>query len=207
MKFNKNHWYDGKFYDKFIAPNQDKAFGIVKSLIVKDSKVLDFGCGTGRLGLQLAAHCKIVDGMDLSRKNISVAKENIKNTGIINVRYFHNNIDTFFNNESRKYDYAVLSYVLHEIKVEKSTEILKKISEKCKEIIIVDYLVPRPCGIVNIMNEFVEFFAGTSHYRNFKSYVKNGGIKGLAEKSGLKILKEINNGPVTTHITVLTKII
>jgi len=25
MDENKNHWYDGLFYDKFIAPNQDKA--------------------------------------------------------------------------------------------------------------------------------------------------------------------------------------
>lgn len=206
MKENKNHWYDGKFYDKFIAPNQDKAFEIVKSLIEKDSKVLDFGCGTGRLGLQLAAYCNIVDGMDLSFRNIAVAKANIKNTGIVNVRYFHDSIDTFFKNESRKYDYAVLSYVLHEIKVEKRAEILNKISEKCKEIIIVDYLVPRPCGIVNIMNELVEFFAGTSHYRNFKSYVKNGGIQGLAGKNGLKIVREIKNEPVTAHTAILTKL-
>jgi 2-polyprenyl-3-methyl-5-hydroxy-6-metoxy-1,4-benzoquinol methylase len=205
MEYNKNHWYDGKFYDKFIAPNQDKAFGIVKSLIEKDSKVLDFGCGTGRLGLQLASHCQIVDGIDLSVKNISVAKINIRNTGIVNVRYFHSDIDTFFTNESTYYDYTVLSYVLHEIKIEKRTEILKKISEKCKKIIIVDYLVPRPFGAVSIINELVEFFAGISHYRNFKSYVKKGGIKGLAEKTGLEILREIKNEPVTTHIAVLTK--
>lgn len=205
MKENKNHWYDGKFYDKFVAPNQDKAFGIVKSLIEKDSKVLDFGCGTGRLGLQLASHCKIVDGLDLSYRNISVARENIKSSKISNVKYFHSDIDTFFNNESGIYDYAVLSYVLHEVRIGKRTDILKKISEKCGKIIIVDYLVPRPCGLTNILNELVEFFAGIRHYRNFKSYVKNSGIKGLAEKSGLEIVKEIRNEPVTSHTAVLNK--
>jgi SAM-dependent methyltransferase len=206
MKENKNHWYDGKFYDKFIAPNQDKVFGIAKTLIEKDSAVLDFGCGTGRLGLQLASHCKIIDGIDLSFRNIEVAEANIKNTGITNVRYFHNNIDTFFKNENRRYDYAVLSYVLHEVRTEKRTEILKKISEKCEKIIIIDYHVPRRCGFTNILNEFVEFFAGAGHYRNFKSYVKNGGIKGLAENAGLKIIREIENEPVTAHTAILTKL-
>ncbi|MBN1632931.1 MAG: class I SAM-dependent methyltransferase [Ignavibacteria bacterium] len=206
MKENKNHWYDGKFYDKFIAPNQDKSFDIVKTLIDKYSSVLDFGCGTGRLGLQLTSHCKIIDGIDLSYRNIEVAKTNLKNTGIVNVRYFHTNIDTFLKNENSRYDYAVLSYVLHEVRPVKRTEILKKISGICEKTIIVDYLVPRPCGFTNILNEFVEFFAGTSHYRNFKSYVKTGGIKGLAEKSGLKIIKEIENEPVTAHIAILTKL-
>ena len=53
MPENKNHWYDGLFYDKIIAPNQDRAFQIVKSLINKNSSVLDVGCGTGRLAFQL----------------------------------------------------------------------------------------------------------------------------------------------------------
>lgn len=30
---NKNHWYDGLFYDKFIAPNQDKSYRIIKKII------------------------------------------------------------------------------------------------------------------------------------------------------------------------------
>lgn len=44
---NKNHWYDGWFYDKIIAPNQDKAFASVKSLIEEKANVLDVGTGTG----------------------------------------------------------------------------------------------------------------------------------------------------------------
>lgn len=30
---NKNHWYDGWFYDLFIAPNQDRLFGQIIKLI------------------------------------------------------------------------------------------------------------------------------------------------------------------------------
>ena len=38
MNENKNHWYDGIFYDKIIAPNQDKSFRIVKNILEKDSE-------------------------------------------------------------------------------------------------------------------------------------------------------------------------
>jgi hypothetical protein len=33
MTKNKYHWYDGAFFDIFIAPNQDKLFGQIKNLI------------------------------------------------------------------------------------------------------------------------------------------------------------------------------
>jgi len=205
MKNNKNHWYDGRFYDKLIAPNQDSAFKIVKEIIEKDSKILDFGCGTGRLGLQLSEHCQLVDGVDLSYRNINVAKRNLSNTGIKNVRYFHSDISSFFREESREYDYTVLSYVIHEIDEHSRTDILNKISERSRNILIVDYLVPRKSGAVNILNELVEFFAGIEHYRNFNSFVKNGGIKGIAEICGMEIKKEVMNNPVTAHIAVLGK--
>lgn len=55
---DKKHWYDGKFYDKFIAPNQDKIFEQIIKIIAKDTLILDVGCGTGRLAFQLSGHCK-----------------------------------------------------------------------------------------------------------------------------------------------------
>lgn len=48
---NKNHWYDGLFYDKLIAPNQDRLFIQIKNLIEPGSKVIDVGCGTGSFHL------------------------------------------------------------------------------------------------------------------------------------------------------------
>ena len=56
MEENKNHWYDGIFYEKFIAPNQDKLFAQIKNIIEPDSKVIDVGCGTGNLSALLAVY-------------------------------------------------------------------------------------------------------------------------------------------------------
>jgi len=44
MGENLKHRYDGRFYDKFIAPNQDEAFRIVRELIPAGSTVPNAGC-------------------------------------------------------------------------------------------------------------------------------------------------------------------
>ena len=77
MKQNKNHWYDGWFYDVFIAPNQDRLFSLIKTIIEPNSSVLDVGCGTGRFPFTIADKSKSVLGIDLSTRNIEKAKSNL----------------------------------------------------------------------------------------------------------------------------------
>ena len=74
MTENKNHWYDGWFYDRIIAPNQDQLFAQIKELIEPQSTVIDIGCGTGRLAFTQGDHCKSVLGIDLSKRNIDRAQ-------------------------------------------------------------------------------------------------------------------------------------
>lgn len=202
---NKNHWYDGWFYDKFIAPNQDKAFSAVKELIDKGSTVLDAGTGTGRLVFQLSDKCSRVDGIDLSIKNIEKAKENLNKNPMPNVNLFHSSIEKYFSEPFIKYDYAVLSFVIHEIDESNRKNILTILSSAASKIILVDYLFPRPLNIWSMLNEAVEFAAGFGHYSNYKNYISGGGIPGLAERSGLVILNETKNSPSSAHIAVLTK--
>ena len=59
MAKNKNHWYDGWFYDTIIAPNQDKLFGQIKDLVGSQSTVIDVGCGTGRLEFSLSTSANL----------------------------------------------------------------------------------------------------------------------------------------------------
>lgn len=55
---NKNHWYDGKFYDKLIAPNPALTFVQMMRMIEPESKVIDIGCGTGRFVFKIADRAK-----------------------------------------------------------------------------------------------------------------------------------------------------
>lgn len=205
MKQNKDHWYDGLFYDIIIAPSQDKSFRLVKNIIEENSSVVDIGCGTGRLEFQLADKCKKVDGVDLSKRNIDLAKRKLNKTDLSNVSFFHYDVNKYFEEENRNYDYAVISYMIHEVDERLRIDILEKIAAHVDKIIIVDYLVPRPKSFWSYLNEAVEFLAGKDHYNNFKNYVENNGIKGLVEKSGLRIVKEIKNTPETSHIAILQK--
>ena len=205
MPTNKNHWYDGTFYDKFIAPNQDKSFQIVKSLINEDSKVIDVGCGTGRLAFQLEDKCKIIDGIDLSKRNIDLANKNLVKSPSPKISFHHEDIQNYLSSKDKIYDYSIISFVIHEINENKRVDILKLLSDKSNQIIIVDYLYPRPKTFWSLINEAVEFAAGSEHYRNYKSFISNGGINSLAEKADLKIINEIKNNPLTTHIVILSK--
>lgn len=202
---NKNHWYDGWFYDKIIAPNQDRLFRVIKNLVDEDSKIIDVGCGTGRFSFSVKDKCKSVLGIDLSKRNIARANLTLSRNPSEKISFEHMTIRDIITDGSKHFDFAVMTYVIHEVNEDERANLLNEIAEVTDKIIIGDYLFPRPGGFWNALNEVVEFAAGTDHYRNFKSYIAGEGISGLAENAVFKVIKEIKNVPFTTHIAVLVK--
>ena len=120
------------------------------------------------------------------------------------ISFIHTDISSLIA-KTEKFDYAVMTYVIHEVDESNRIELLKQLLQIADKIIIGDYLVPKPNGFWSILNDVVEFLAGSDHYNNYKNYVKNGGLKNLAEKTEMKLIKEIKNKPSTSHIVVLTK--
>jgi SAM-dependent methyltransferase len=205
MAKNKNHWYDGWFYDTIIAPNQDKLFGQIKSLVEPDSGIIDIGCGTGRLEFALADKCKSVLGIDLSKKNIDRANLTLLQRPNVKISFKHNNLSEIISNGNVHFDYAILTYVIHEVNEEEREDLLREVARIVDKIIVGDYLVPWSRGFGNYFSETIEFIAGTEHYHNFKSYVARGGIYYLANKAGLKVIDEITNHTLLNHIVILSK--
>ena len=202
---NKDHWYDGWFYDKFIAPNQDRLFGQIKDLIEPNSNIIDVGCGTGRFSFSVSDKCKSVLGIDLSRRNIERANLILAENPNDKISFQHKNISAIISGGKEQFDYAVMTYVIHEVDEEKRVNLLKETAQVADKIIIGDYLVPKPKGFWSGLNEIVEFVAGSEHYRNYKNYSANGGIYYLANKAGFKIANEIKNQPSTNHLVMLMK--
>lgn len=199
---DKKHWYDGIFYDKIIAPNQDRMFNQIKNMIKPNSNVLDIGCGTGRLSFQLSDHCNNVIGVDLSSKNIKVANTK-KNNQYSNVNFIHADGNILKNIFNDKFDYAVITYVIHEMPEAERIKFLFEVKDVSNQIIIGDYLAPQRKTIWGILNEIVEYLAGKDHYNNFKNFLSNGGIDFLIAEAGLQKIKEIKNKPQTSHIVLL----
>jgi len=204
MDQNKNHWYDGWFYDKIIAPNQDRIFKEIKNVIEPNSSVIDVGCGTGRFSFTVSDKVAKVVGLDLSKKNIDKANQilSIKNNSKIS--FHHTNLSTLIS-ENNHFDYAVMTYVIHEVNPSERITLLKEMSQIADQIIIGDYLVPVKRGFWSLLNEVVEFLAGNEHYSNFKHFIANNGLAGLVDNAGLKIIFETKNKPATSQLLVLTK--
>lgn len=201
---NKNHWYDGWFYDTLIAPNQDRMFAEIKKIIKPNSRILDVGCGTGRFSFSLADNAESIIGIDLSKKNIESAYKKLKKHPNTKISFNHTTISDLLKN-GPNFDYAVMTYVIHEVNPEERIDLLLQMSKIADKIIIGDYMVPVKKGFWNMLNEVVEYLAGSEHYRNYRHFNANNGLEGLAKKASLKIEHKINNKPTTSQILVLTK--
>ncbi len=205
MAENKNHWYDGWFYDRIIAPNQDELFAQIKGLIAPQSTVIDIGCGTGRLAFALGGHCASVLGIDLSKRNIDRAQILLQRLPNDKISFQHLNVSDTKYGGKKPFDYAILTYVIHEVNKEERIKLLNDASQIADQIIIGDYLFPRPTGLSGFISKTIEFLAGKEHYRNYRSYMADGGIHHLAGESGLRIITEVKSRRSVDQLVVLSK--
>lgn len=205
MTENKNHWYDGWFYDRVIAPNQDPLFVQVKELIDPHSTVIDVGCGTGRLAFALGNHCESVLGIDLSKRNIGRADAMLQREPNDKISFLHIPAGDLKKGVEKPFDYAVLTYVIHEVNKDERIKLLNDISLVADQIIIGDYLFPRPTGLSGFISETIEYLAGREHYRNYLTYMADGGIHHLARESGLRVVNEVKSRRSVDHLVVLVK--
>ena len=203
MPINKTHWYDGWFYDTWIAPNQDRLFKQIKGILPPHSTILDVGCGTGRLSFMLADTSHTILGIDLSKRNIDRAERRLSRAPHPAVAFDHISVREMLSDGTRHFDYAVLTYVLHEVAAEDREMLLRDIASVAERVIIADYLVPVPGGFWSLINEVVERVAGRDHYRNFRSYVARGGITGEIATMDMTLLHECKGTPRTSHLVVV----
>lgn len=200
---NKRHWYDGWIYDRMIAPNQRVPFNKIKTMIQAGSTVIDIGCGTGRMAFSIADKCSYVHAIDLSLKNIKTAATTLDALNISNIGFHHSDLNSFINAHRIHFDYAVLSYVIHELNSSERVAILRTASNIADLVIVSDH-IPETTFIAGLIREIVEFGAGPDHYRSYRNYITEGGLFPLADKCGLAILKEeLHNAHL--HIAVLKK--
>lgn len=95
-----------------------------------NKKILDVGCGAGRLAIMCAYFAKTVDAFDFSETAISLAQISAKCSQTKNVNFFVSDIKDFSSKNQKRYDLITLVGVLEHVNNPLST--LKKLNSLLK---------------------------------------------------------------------------
>jgi len=180
--------YTAKVYDRllgpFIKPIRRRVLSLVKKY--KYTSILDVCCGTGDQLKLLKSHGFEGEGVDLSDAMLEVSKKGKHRADCIKQDA------TQMHYEDDKFDLAMTAFALHEKDHSSARKIVEEMVRVTKEggnILIVDYeLSEKTSPFSKWMIYFIEWIAGGEHYRNFKSYIRKGGLPELL--SGIE-LREI----------------
>ena len=112
-----------------LGENDLKIIGMTRKYLNPNSVVLDYGCATGSIALEIASVAKEVHGIDISPNMIEVAKSkaderNIKNIGFARAEIF----DESLGKES--FDVILSLSILH--LVEDSAQVIDRINQLLK---------------------------------------------------------------------------
>ena len=181
----EEYQYSAKVYDPilfpFIRPIRNKVISLVKKYQYKS--ILDVCCGTGDQLKLLKEQGFEGQGIDLSDAMLRIAAKGEHAANCIEQDA------TQMHYENAKFDLVMTAFSLHEkshTSARKIVEEMFRVTSKDGDILIVDYeLSDRTSVLSKALIYFIEWVAGGEHYRNFKSYIKKGGLPELL--SGIKL--------------------
>jgi len=194
-KLSRKGWYDGWFYAWFIDSNFTSFRNRIFKYIDQDKKIIDVGCGTGGFSLKMAERSNFVLGIDISKKQIDIAQKRLDQSDRTNAKFIHTNATDLKNHIDEKFDFAILTFVVHEVPQAIRVRILTHIKECASNVLILDYHLPMAKNFSGYSIRLTEFLAGRDHYKNFLDYNARGGLTPLLEEAGLEIVQDKINRP------------
>ena len=182
----EEYQYSAKFYDRllylFIRDIRIRVIKVVKEYQYKT--ILDVCCGTGDQLKLLREHGFDGEGVDISDAMLTIAqngkiKANCKHQDASKMHY-----------EDAKFALVMTAFALHEKDHDTARKIVEemvRVVAKGGDILIVDYeLSEKTSALSKMLIYFIEWLAGGEHYRNFRSYIKKGGLPDLLSGITLK---------------------
>ena len=151
-------------------------------------KVIDVCCGTGAQVLEYGRHNINAIGIDSSQDMLRMATRNRMKHKMMNVSFQLANA-AYLPFPDDCFDYATVSFALHDKEKSIRYQIIsemKRIVKKDGALILIDFQVPLPKNVWAVFVRIIEFLAGGSHYRGFKDYLANGGLKDILNNHDLK---------------------
>jgi len=200
VKKVKEYQYSAKFYDgilfPFIRPIRNRVISLVKQYCY--GSILDVCCGTGDQLKLLKQHGFAGEGIDISDAMLNVAGKGEHKADCIRQDA------TQMLYKDAKFDLVMTAFALHEKDhdtAQKIVEEMLRVTAEGGDMLIVDYeLSEKTSTLSKILIYFIEWLAGGEHYRNFRSYIKKGGLPELL--SGIT-LAEVERHYFARHGIVL----
>jgi ubiquinone/menaquinone biosynthesis C-methylase UbiE len=181
MLADKSLFFYGPIYHRLFDPQLAEARRVAVDLIAEGSSVFDIGCGTGLLGVSLAAQkkCRVV-GLDLSLRMLAYARRSNPRP---EVTFVHGDATDLSGYADRSFDFATLLMLVHELPASQQALVLRGALRVARRVIIIDAAVPLPRNAGGIGIRIVEGTFGRDHNPNFRAFLGRGGIGGMLGES------------------------
>lgn len=182
---DKSLFFYGPVFHKLFDPQLAEGRQVTVDLINEGSSVLDIACGTGQLSFALRKqkNCHVV-GIDLSLRMLDFAR---KNDPFQDINFMHQDAINLVSFKNHSFDYAAMIFLMHELTKYQQISVLKEALRVATKGILIDAIVPLPKNAGGLGIRIVEATFGHDHYTNFKSFLANGGLRGILKESGLQV--------------------
>jgi len=170
-------------YENFIDPILRNVRQIIPEFsgMKAYDEVLDVCCGTGAQVIEYGQHDILATGIDKEQGMLSVALRNKEKLNLVNTSFYLGDATALpFGDDT--FDYVSISFGLHDKERDIRDKVVSEMKRVVKQegsLILVDYQVPLPNNIWAMLARTIEFIAGGSHYRGFRDFIDNGGLKNI----------------------------
>ena len=170
-------------YENFIDPILRNVRQIIPefSSMKAGDEVLDVCCGTGAQVIEYSKHGILATGIDKEQRMLNVALKNKEKLNLVNASFYLADATSLPFGDNR-FDYVSICFGLHDKEKDSRDKIVSEMKRVVKQegfIVLADFQVPLPRNIWAMFARTIEFIAGGSHYRGFKDFIDNGGLKNI----------------------------
>jgi ubiquinone biosynthesis O-methyltransferase len=169
---------DGNFTYYYFIRYFKKHFKIPDNpSTLKNTNVLDIGCGVGSISFYLASKGMKVVGIDVSSQAIDLCRQVKKNIGLNNVTFKRQELDT----QPEKNDIVVCSEIIEHIPDD--TQFMKLVAKKLKKGGYLFLSTPSKENVFYPLGVFDRFDAEVGHVRRYTQ----DSLRKVIEKNGFTI--------------------
>jgi len=183
----RNHYYDGWLYRRLVDPNLKPLRKQIAEWTPAGSTVLDVGCGTGDQLIHLAPHIQSGIGLELSETMVRTASRRSRFLDQLEFRL--GTAAEPFAFDDGHFDLVLSTMVIHEMPSTIRLHVLREMKRVARVLILADFIVPLSGFWQKLSTHTIEFIAGRDHYRGFRSYMREGGMPALLDRTGVEILE------------------